>query len=217
MKRFIPIILVFSIFLSSCGALGAAPAAEATPTLSAEEIRATANAMVYEMLTQTAIAMPSPTVPPTETPLPPTATLEPTAVPTLAEPTADGSVATPTTAPAVIPTNTSAASSSTFPCTEKPLSTWEVPSVGMEVVNTVKDTTASVFLCITTTEDAGYISIPAGSSASVPYGLYTATAWVSGKKSFNDTIFFEIKTANNFKLVIEDGHVYLRGSCWPGC
>ena len=222
MKRFIPIFVMLSIVLSSCGAVGGlgTPAETATPTFSVEEIRATADSLVYEMLTQTAIAMPTNTpVPPTETPLPPTATLEPTAVPTQVEPTADGSVAvaSPTAAPAIVPTNTVASSSSAFPCTEKPLTAWDVPSVGMEVVNTVKDTTGSVFLCITTEVDAGYISIPAGGSASVPYGIYTATAWVSGKNSFNDTIFFEIKTSNNVKLVIENGRVFLRGSCWPGC
>ena len=226
MKRFVPIVLALSILLSSCGALGdlAAPAADATPTMSVEEIRATADALVYEMLTQTAIAMPTNTpVPPTETPLPPTPTATFTLVPTAVEDAAatpEGAVAaaSPTTAVAVIPTNTAAStSSSAFPCTEKPLTNWDVPSVSMEVVNTVGDTTGSVFLCIVTEDDAGYISIPAGGSAQVPYGLYTATAWVTGKKSFNDTIFFDIKTSNALKIVIEDGRVFLRASCWPGC
>lgn len=228
MKRFIPIILVLSILLSSCGAIAdlGTPAETATPTISVEEIRETADAMVYDMLTQTAVAMPTNTpLPPTETPLPPTPTATFTLVPTVVQditPTVEGAetAATPTTAAVVVPTNTQTTSSSAFPCQDKPLTSWDVPSVNMQVTNTVKDTTANVFLCIVTEYDAGYISIPAGSSASVPYGLYTATAWVTGEtggKSFNDTIFFEVKSSDGLKIVIENGRVYLRAGCWPGC
>ncbi len=231
MKRFIPIILALSIFLSSCGgAVGdiASPLAaadEATPTMSVEEIRATADALVYEMLTQTALAMPTNTlVPPTETPLPPTATLEPTAEPAQVEPTTESVVvateavaAVPTVA--VIPTNTMVtSSSSTYACTEKPLTSWDVPSINVEVVNTVKDTTAYVFLCIVTQDgQAGYITIPAGSSMQVPYGTVTATAWVDGAKSFNATIFFDVKTPDGRQLLIENGRLYYRGGCYPDC
>jgi hypothetical protein len=223
MKRFIPIILALSLFISSCGALGdvAAPAADATQTMSVEEIRATADSLVYEMLTQTALAMPTDTpIPPTETPLPPTATMEPTAVPTLVEPTVEGNLAapSPTVAPAVVPTNTLAStSSSAFPCTEKPLTSWDGQSTTIKVTNNVPDTMASVFLCIVTETDAGYISIPAGASAQVPYGYVTATAWVTGKKAFNDTIGFEVKTSDSLQFVIENGRLYLRASCAPRC
>ena len=224
MKRFIPIILALSLLLSSCGALGdaAAPAAETTPTLSVEEIRATADSLVYEMLTQTAAAMPTNTpIPPTATPLPPTPTATFTMMPTAESDiaaTPEGAVAVASPTVAVVPTNTLAStSSSAFPCTEKPLTAWDVPSVTMKVSNNVPDTTASVFLCITTEFDAGYISIPAGGSASVPYGVYTATAWVTGKKSFNDTIFFEVKTSDSLQIVIENGRVFLRAGCAPNC
>jgi len=222
MKRFIPIILALSLFLSSCGALGdlGAPAETATPTISVEEIRATADVLVYEMLTQTAAAMPTNTpVPPTETPLPPTATA--TLVPTVVEPTVDAAnvtVAAPTVV--AIPTNTMVSSSSaTFPCTEKPLTAWDVPSVTMNVTNNVPDSTqAYVFFCITTSDgQAGYITINAGSAAQIPYGYITATAWVSGKKTFNATTGFEVKTSNALQAVIENGQLYIRASCFPGC
>lgn len=223
MKRFIPIILALSLFLSSCGALGAAaPAVAATPTMSVEEIRATADAMVYEMLTQTAIAMPTNTlIPPTATPLLPTATLEPTAVPTLAEPTAESALvptaAVPTTA--ALPTNTAVpTSSSTYACTEKPLTSWDVPSATIKVTNNVPDTTAYVFLCIVTQNgQAGYISIPAGSAAQVPYGTVTATAWVTGNKAFHATTFLEVKTPDTRQIVIENGGIYYRAGCAPNC
>jgi hypothetical protein len=221
MKRLIPTILILSILLSGCGALGAAPAADATATISPEEIRATADAMVYDMLTQTAAAMPT-EVPPTNTPVPPAATPTITLVPTLS--ILDGSptvsaIATSTTAGFVIPTSTKA-SSSTYPCTEKPLTDWTGDSVQLSVSNYVKDSTANVFLCITTPYgEAGYISVPVVnvSSVQVPYGLYTATAWVDGKKDFNATTGFEIKSPGNVQIVIENGQIFFRAGCAPGC
>ena len=222
MKRFIPIILMLSILLSSCGALGAAaPAADATATMSVEDIRATADVLVYEMLTQTAAAMPTNTsVPPTETPLPPTATIPPTATlaPTLVEDTAAVTEAAPTAA--VIPTNTMVtSSSSTFPCTEKPLTSWDVGSATVHVTNNTPDSTqAYVFFCITTIDgQAGYITIYNGSSAQIPFGEVTATAWVSGKKNFNSTTFFQVKNSDGLRAVIENGQLYIRSSCYPGC
>ncbi len=230
MKRLIPIVLALSIFLSSCGgATGdlTAPLAEeeTTPTMSVEEIRATADVLVYEMLTQTAIAMPTNTpLPPTATPLPPTVTLAPTATPESiqAEPTAARIRATPTeaTAPttAVLPTNTAVSPAETYSCTEKPLTAWDVPSTTITVKNTLADTTGSVFLCIVTSDgQAGYISIPFGGSAQVPYGTVTATGWATGAKSFNDTIFFEVKTTEPKQIFIENGRIYLRGGCYPNC
>lgn len=223
MKHLIPTIIILSILLSGCGALGGAPAADATATISPEEIRATADAMVYDMLTQTQAAMPPTMVPPTNTPLPPPATPTITLVPTLS--VLDGSptvsaIATSTTAGLVIPTSTQSTSSSTYPCTEKPLTEWTGDSVQLSVANYVKDSTASVFLCITTPYgEAGYISVPVVnvSSVQVPYGIYTATAWVDGKKDFNATTFFEIKNSGNVQIVIENDQIFFRAGCAPGC
>ena len=216
MKRFVPIILALSLFLSSCGALGAAAPAETTPTLSVEEIRATADILAYIMLTQTAAAMPTNTntpVPPTETPIP-----EPTATATLIPAVVEDTSPTPeaTAIVEVVPTSTTA-STSAFPCTEKPLTGWDGESVNIRVTNNVSGTTANVFLCIVTGDDAGYISIPAGGSAQVPYGYFTATAWVTGEKNFNATIGFEVKTFDSLQIVIEDGRIYLRAGCYPNC
>ena len=222
MKRFIPIILMLSILLSSCGALGdlGAPAETATPTISVEEIRATADVLVYEMLTQTAAAMPTNTpVPPTETPLPPTATQTMTLVPTAnVDDTLAATEAVPTTA--VLPTSTTtSASSATFPCTEKPLTSWDVGSATMSVTNNTPDSTqAYVFFCITTIDgQAGYVTIYNGSSAQIPFGDVTATAWVSGKKNFNSTTYFQVKNSDGLRAVIENGQLYIRSSCYPGC
>ncbi len=108
-------------------------------------------------------------------------------------------------------------SSNPYPCTEKPLTSWNVPSAKIFVTNNVSGTQAHVFLCITTQDDAGYISIPAGGSAQIPYGFYSATAWVSGKKTFHDSIGFEIKTSDTRQIVIENGRIYIRAGCAPDC
>lgn len=222
MKKALPYIFILSLLLSACSALSGAAPADATATISPEDIRATADGLVYDMLTQTAAAMPSNTpLPPTETPLPPpTATI--TLVPTLsvagATPTAIGAPALSPTA-IVIPTSTRASASS-FACTEQPLLNWTGDSVRLTVTNNVKDTTANVFLCITTPHgESGYINVPLvkSNSVEVPYGVYSATAWVDGKKSFNAYVGFEVKSSGNIQLVIENGQLFLRGGCAPGC
>ena len=222
MKRLIPTILILSILLSGCGALGAAPAADATATISPEEIRATADALVYDMLTQTQAAMPPTAVPPTNTPLPPPATPTITLVPTLSildgSPTASA-IATSTTAGLVIPTSTKA-SSTTFLCTEKPLTGWTGESVSLSIRNYVPNSTANVFLCIDTPNDgSGYISVPVVnvSEVSVPFGSYFATAWVDGKKDFNASVAFEVKNTQNIQLTIDNGQLYFKAGCAPGC
>lgn len=210
MKRLLPFILLLSLLLSSCGSLGlSATSKDATPTISVEDIRSTADAAVYEMLTQTQAAMPTATetpVPPTETPLPsPTATF--TALPT--QP-----VASPTVT--LVPTQPSSAAS----CTEQMLSGWTGDSARLEVTNNVKDTTANVYLCITTAAgEVGYISIPVGKSGSamVPLGCYSATAWVSGKKNFNASTSFCLKSTANMQLVIDVNSLRLKAGCAPGC
>jgi hypothetical protein len=184
---------------------------DATPTTSIEDIRATADAKVYEMLTQTQAAMPTSTetpVPPTETPLPsPTATFTP--LPTQS---------TPLVSPTVTIAPTEASSS--VSCTEQQLSGWTGDSARLAVTNNVKDTTANVFLCITTAAgEVGYISIPVvkSGSAMVPMGCYSATAWVSGKKNFNATTSFCIKSTANMQLVIDTNSLKLKAGCAPNC
>ena len=216
MKRLLPFILILSILLSGCGALNpAAPAADATATISAEDIRATADAMVYGMLTQTAAAMPTNTpIPPTETPLPePTATMIPTLVQEVpvVEPTAE-IIAMPTSS------TTTTYSSATYPCTEKPLTGWTGESVDLKTTNNVKDSTASIYLCITTPYgEAGYMTVSAGNTVQIPYGTVFATAWVDGKKDFNASVGFEVKNSATVQLVIEEGNLYFRLGCAPGC
>lgn len=217
MKRLLSLLLLSSFLLSACGAFGATPAEDATPTYSTEDIRATADAMVYDMLTQTQAAMPTNTIiPPTNTPLPlePTATF--TTVPTLsteiASPTPPTEIASPT---AVL-----VATSNTVSCADQPLSGWTGDSVPLSVTNNVKGTTANVFLCIVTAAgEIGYISIPVdkSGSASVPLGDYSATAWVSGKKDFNATTTFQLKNTASVQLVIENNSIILRAGCAPNC
>lgn len=217
MKPLIPVIFLFSLLLSACGAIESAPT---TPTISPEDIRATADVMVYDMLTLTQAAMPTNTLVPTNTPLPlPTATI--TLVPTQSalNGTPTNSVALASPAPIVVPTNTSA-SSSVYACTEKPLSGWTGDSAQLTVSNYVNKSTANVFLCIVTKfDEAGYINIPVvnTNSADVPMGCYSATAWVDGKKDFNATTTFCINNTSNVQLIIENDRLTFKAGCAPNC
>ena len=207
MKKIIPFLIISSFLLGACGAVGS-PAVDAPPTTSPEDIYATANALAVEMMAETQAAMPTNTlIPPTNTPpSPPTATLF---VPTI--------VLTPTEI--VLPTATSASSSAPS-CMDKQLTSWPGESAILTVTNNVSDTTANVFLCITTDkEDLGFINIPVGTSgsATVPLGCYSATAWVTGSKNFNATTTFCINRPSKMQLVIEKNQIYYRSGCAPNC
>ena len=218
MKHLIPLFLIFSYLLSACGALGAGKA-DATPTISAEDIRATADIMVYDMLTKTQAAMP-----PTNTLVPPTNTLLPTAISTTAVPTLALELDPLVTTPSAVAINTtiptSTAAQTVVSCADQPFTTWSAGSTKMAVDNNVKDTTANVFLCgESEIGEIGYISIPVlkSNSVMIPQGCYSATAWVSGKKNFNDTITFCVLSDLSWKIVIEEGHIFLHGGCHPNC
>ena len=75
MKRFsiLTLVLMSALIISACGASGA----EATPTLSAENIQGTISAGAITVIAQTQAAIP------TATPVPPTATVTNTASPTI--------------------------------------------------------------------------------------------------------------------------------------
>ena len=138
MKRLISLLLLSSFLLSACGAFGSTPAEDATPTFSAENIRSTADAMVYDMLTQTQAAMPTNTlIPPTNTLLPPTATftLEPVFSPTPLTPAAS-------LTPTLVPTNTPSGVS----CSDQQLNEWTGDSVPLTITNNVRNSTVNIFL-----------------------------------------------------------------------
>lgn len=205
MKRLFPIILLFSFLLSACGA-------EATPTVNPEYIKATANAMVYAMLTETQAAMPTFTsVPPTST-----ATLLPTETPTLI-PTTE-IVESPTLI--TVATNTQAVSSTEDACNH-PLGSWGANDVKFTVTNTVPKSTAVLSLYVLTeTGECGYLSfsnITKSSGGTIPAGCYSAFAWVDGaKKDFSAGTNFCV-TGGSWELVIKEGRLVLYGGCYPNC
>lgn len=221
MQKIMPFFIVISFLLSSCGALS--PTEDATPTISAEDIRATADVMVYDMLTKTQAAMPTNTiVPPTNTLLP-IATETFTSVPTLATigtpllagvtPTAIGTMVIDTKVPSATPT-------SGVSCQDQLLSGWSGEGVPLYVTNNVKNSTANVFLCITTkANEVGYINVPVvnASSATVPMGCYFATAWVDGEKDFNASTYFCLDKTDPVRLMIDFNKLQLHASCAPNC
>ncbi len=222
MKHLIPLALLLGILLSGCSIGTDAAGADATVTISPEDIRATADVMVYDMLTKTQAAMP-----PTNTVAPPT-TAPPIVEPTLSIPTTAATlppllstpIASPTSGVAVI--NTTAPPANVTSCMDRQLTEWSGGSFDLSVTNNVDETTANVFLCITTeTDELGFINIHVGEggsgSATVPQGCYSATAWVDGKTDFHDTVAFCANSGGSMQLVIENNRLFIRGGCAPDC
>ncbi|GAB4418053.1 MAG: hypothetical protein Kow002_04780 [Anaerolineales bacterium] len=200
MKRSLLFILLSSLLLSACGS--AAP-----PTMNPDDIRATANAMAYEMLTQTQAAMPTLTPIPTDTPTP-----LPTDTPTLI----------PTVDSLPLPTNTQPASASTQDACNQPLTSWSGPGIRMTISSNVKLESAVISLSVTTdVGECGYLSynLSGGGTTggTIPAGCYTAFAWVNGKKKDFTAGTSFCAHSGSWELVIEDGRLALRGGCYPNC
>ena len=228
MKYLIPLALLLGVLLSGCTIGTDATGADATATISPEDIRATADVMVYDMLTKTQAAMP-----PTDTVAPPTIAPPTLPAPTLSIPTTAATLAigavppllsTPIASPTfgVAAINTTAPPANVVSCMDSQLNEWSGGSFDLSVTNNVGETTANVFLCITTeTDEIGFINIHVGEGGSgsktVPQGCYSATAWVDGKRDFNDTVFFCANSGSTMQLVIENNRLFIRGGCAPDC
>lgn len=166
MKKIIVLIAVFALFVSACGA-------DAEPTVNAAEIAATAEAAAWTMVAQTQAAMP------TNTPIPPTNTLEPTPTPTNPPPQL------PTQLPAEKPTSTP----NTDRCNQ-PLQAPDGPVTRLRLIN---ETKAQVNLSISLNEtpfgDCGYKGYQLNKGDKVviefPIGCYYFYAWVNGSTPSN--------------------------------
>lgn len=162
------VIIVLGLLLTACGA-------EAAPTVSPEQIQASAAVMASTMSAETQAAMPTPTSTPlpTETPLPPTET--PTLVPTIEIPS-------PTTAVTGDPCN--------GPLFGNPQGA-DAGKVGTNFMlrnSTKASITISLSLAMNPFGQCGYVSyvIAPNQSVSVvnelPYGCYSAFAFINDPK-----------------------------------
>jgi hypothetical protein len=198
-KRFLILLAVAALILSACGP-------EPEPTMSPEQVQGTAMGVAMTMVAETQAAIP------TATPIPPTDTATPT-IPSSPTPTFQ----LPLTLGA-IPTNT-LASTSGDPCNQ-PLTTWDGESARLITRNNTKPkglVTLSLYFT-TDTGQCGYIGAQFDSSTTltVPTGVFSAGAFVDGKKDFKVFGGGRI-TSGSWSLWIENDSIILKAGCAPNC
>jgi hypothetical protein len=204
---------------------------QAAPTMNSQDIQHTAEAAAFTVVAQTQEAQP------TNTPLPPTATvtLTPvptltaipnltanptlatssatTALPTIAETLAAPSISTsvPTSRPTSVSVDTSG--SSADDC-NKPLTAWKGPTATFTIKNETKpqgEIVLSLYV-VTPLGECGYLTdISRG-----PAGSYSAGAFVNGKKNFKVFGGFDIQEGS-WKITVRNDKIIAMGSCYPNC
>jgi len=192
---------ILSLVLSACAGTPAAP------TTSAEDVQATAVAAAFTVVAETQAAIPS------NTPLPPTNTPEPTL-------TQDPSLA-PTDAPVLIPTFTaqpvtSSSNTNGDPCNQ-PLTEWTGPTVNLSITNETNPQGTLVLSLYVVSDfgDCGYLYVYGG-GASGPVGQYSAGAFVTGKQDFKVFGSFRI-TEGSWNIIVRNNSIVAKGGCYPKC
>ena len=202
--------VVFSLFVSACGA-------RSTPTANPVDIQHTAEAAAFTMVAQTQEAIP------TETPLPPTEAPTLTPLPSLTpinSPTLDAQNSTPvglTVTPQTnIPTFTPQAGSGADPCNQA-LTGWDGPSANLNIVNETRPRGTIVLSLYVVTElgQCGYLYVT-GDSITGPVGQYSAGAFVDGPKDIKVFGGFRI-TQGSWDIVIRNDNIVALGGCYPSC
>ena len=211
MKHFWILFAISVLVLTACGP-------EPEPTMSPADVQGTAMAAAMTMVAETQAAIPTATsIPPTE---PPTATPFPTnTVPPLSLETS-----TPTLVQAVgaLPTNTPvpASGSGDDPCNQ-PLTSWGGDSAQLSLRNNTKPKgTVTLSLFFTSSfGDCGYLSaqFDGTTTLTVPVGVFSAGAFVDGKKDFKVFGGGTITRPGNYSLWIENETIILKAGCAPNC
>jgi hypothetical protein len=215
MKRTLSIVgVVMMLLVSAC-------APQAAPTANPVDIQHTAEAAAFTVVAQTQEAQP------TNTPLPPTATLTSTSLPTLtALPalTIDPSLPTLTGLPTIAVTAASTSlpasvpvvdsSGSTADACNKPLTAWKGPTATFTIKNETKpqgEIVLSMYV-VTPLGECGYLTdVTKG-----PVGMYSAGAFVNGKKNFKVFGGFQIQEGS-WKITVRNDKIVAMGSCYPHC
>lgn len=211
------LVVILILVISAC-------APKSAPTASPVDVQHTAEAAAFTMVAQTQESVPSNTpVPPTDTAtatLP--ATLTPIVSPTL-ENLLTATTALPTTAglttavpSANIPATSVPPSSSTSSndnC-NKSLTAWDGPTATFTIVNETKPQ-GKIILSLYVVTDRGECGYLADISKG-PVGMYSAGAFVEGKKDFKVFGGFRI-TAGEWKITVRNDKITALGSCYPGC
>ena len=208
-QKVLALAATLTLLLTACAPQG-------TPTVNPADIAQTAEAAAFTMVAQTQAAVP------TNTPIPPTATESATALPTLTSlpsPISTGDtivLPTPTGIPTLVqqqPTSTSDSGAGTENC-NKTLTSWKVPTVNFNIVNETKPQGSVVLSMYVVTEfgECGYLAdVTQG-----PVGMYSAGAFVDGKKDFKVFGGFQINQGS-WDIVIRNDIITAVGGCYPRC
>ena len=212
MNRTVMLIGVLFVLLAS------ACAPQATPTVAPLDIQHTAEAAAFTMVAETQQTiptatrvpptdLPSPTSPPSVTPLPlPTSgtpALLPTGLPTLTQ-----------QAPQVPATSNSGGNQDVC---NQPLTAWQGPTANFNVANQTKPegTVILSMYVVTDLGQCGYLIIT-GDSFSGPIGQYSAGAFITGKQNHKAFGSFRI-TEGTWKIAVTNDSIDARGGCFPNC
>jgi hypothetical protein len=203
--------VIFVLLASAC-------APQATPTVDPLDIQHTAEAAAFTMVAETEQAVPSATrVPPTDLPSP---TSPPTVTP-LPLPTSSTPGVIPTGLPtftqqAQQPAATSNAGGNQDICNQ-PLTSWQGPTANFSIANLTKPpgTIILSMYVVTDLNQCGYLIIT-GDSFSGPVGNYSAGAFITGKQNHKAFGSFRINEGN-WKIVVRNDSIEAKGGCFPNC
>ena len=198
-EKVLTLSILLALLISAC-------APKAAPTMNPADVQHTAEAAAFTMVAQTEQSNP------TNTPIPPTASASPTlpatltSIPTL---TVDVSQITATN----LPTSAPPAASTEANC-NKALTAWQGPTANFSVVNETRPQGQIILSLYVVTElgECGYLT----DLSRGPVGMYSAGAFVEGKKDFKVFGGFRI-TEGNWKITVRNDKIVALGSCYPGC
>jgi hypothetical protein len=212
MKRNVLIIgAVLILLVSAC-------APQAAPTANPADIQHTAEAGAFTVVAETQAAVP------TNTPVPPTDTPAPTALPSVTPlplPTSSTPGALPTNIPTFTPqspnTSSNGNTSNNQDICNQPLTSWQGPTANFTIANQTKPegTIVLSMYVVTTLGQCGYL-IVTGDSFSGPIGQYSAGAFITGKQNFKAFGGFNI-TEGSWKIVVKNDSISALGGCYPNC
>ena len=209
-RNILTVSLALILLISAC-------TPQAAATISPADVQHTAEAAAFTMVAQTHEALP------TETVVPPTATVTPTLPATstpIASPTTDGLLPTPTgiatllsPATPLAPTSVPASAPTEANC-NKALTAWQGPTATFTVINETKPQGKIILSLYVVTElgECGYLA----DLSRGPEGQYSAGAFVEGKKNFKVFGGFRI-TEGEWKITVRNDKIVALGSCYPGC
>jgi hypothetical protein len=212
MKRNILIVGVILILLVT------ACAPKAAPTANPVDIQHTAEAGAFTMVAQTQASVP------TDTSVPPTNTVAPTALPTetpLPLPTSSTPGAIPTNIPTFTPqvpnTSSSTGNTNNQDTCNQPLTDWQGPTANFTIYNQTKPqgTIVLSMYVVTSMGQCGYLVIT-GDGFSGPVGQYSAGAFITGKQNLKAFGGFNI-TEGSWKIVVKNDNITALGGCYPNC